>query len=698
MKRTLIFIYFFIFLFTSLSLGQIGFSPKIDSLINLITNQSVALVVRQLSGDTVTIIGGSPYTIVSRHYANASNPKAAQYILEKFQSFGLTARYQNNGGSYGNINVIAYKPGIKFPNQYFVICGHYDDMPSGSTAPGADDNASGTVAVLEAARILSTFNLDYSVIFVAFDEEERGLYGSKAFVDTAYFKGDSIVCALNFDMIAYDGNNDGKCWVVTNNPSDGYASDFISAILTYVSQLQPEKHIDLTANSDHASFWTRNYLAFMMIEDENDFNPYYHTVNDNFSNINVTFFRNSVRAAIAALTAFANNYKMNFVHTPLPSGPYTSARTATVVINSKNKIAGGSNAPRLYYKINNGSFIPLNPSYTNLDTFKFTIPGQPLGTTVSYYFAAQDSAARFVCTYPAGGKGINPPGTIPPSQVFSYQVSNITYACIGTGTASSNYPFTTYWMDGRTDMLFTASEISGAGGNTSQAITQIGFNVISASSQPMNGFKVKLQNTNLSSLSGFVSTGWTICYDGTYTVPGTGWQYITLTTPFYWDGVNNLLIEICYNNSSYTQYSPVYATSNPNKTWGQYSDLSSGDGCTQLTAGTVQTNRPNVCLIFNQVSNIANNTNTPVSYALSQNYPNPFNPITKIEFAIPKAEFVTLKVYDILGKEVKTLVSEFKQPGYYTIDFNASDLSSGIYYYRIEAGTFVSVRKMILIK
>jgi len=88
----------------------------------------------------------------------------------------------------------------------------------------------------------------------------------------------------------------------------------------------------------------------------------------------------------------------------------------------------------------------------------------------------------------------------------------------------------------------------------------------------------------------------------------------------------------------------------------------------------------------------------PKEYDLAQNYPNPFNPVTKINYAIPKSGFVTLKIYDITGREIKTLVNELKQPGYYTIDFNGSELSSGVYFCRIVSGSFVSVKRMILIK
>jgi hypothetical protein len=85
-------------------------------------------------------------------------------------------------------------------------------------------------------------------------------------------------------------------------------------------------------------------------------------------------------------------------------------------------------------------------------------------------------------------------------------------------------------------------------------------------------------------------------------------------------------------------------------------------------------------------------------YALEQNYPNPFNPSTKIKFQLPKDGFVTLKVYDILGKEIATLINEEKSQGKYEVNFNASSLSSGVYIYKIQAGDFVSSRKMILLK
>ncbi|MEP7145414.1 MAG: T9SS type A sorting domain-containing protein [bacterium] len=88
----------------------------------------------------------------------------------------------------------------------------------------------------------------------------------------------------------------------------------------------------------------------------------------------------------------------------------------------------------------------------------------------------------------------------------------------------------------------------------------------------------------------------------------------------------------------------------------------------------------------------------PEKYELSQNYPNPFNPVTKINFSLPKQTQVTLKIYDILGKEVAILVNEVKPAGTYDVNFNASNISSGIYFYKIEAENFTDIKRMMLIK
>ncbi|OGU37669.1 MAG: hypothetical protein A2315_14765 [Ignavibacteria bacterium RIFOXYB2_FULL_35_12] len=97
------------------------------------------------------------------------------------------------------------------------------------------------------------------------------------------------------------------------------------------------------------------------------------------------------------------------------------------------------------------------------------------------------------------------------------------------------------------------------------------------------------------------------------------------------------------------------------------------------------------------VKEIINNQSPPV-YILKQNYPNPFNPTTKISWQSPVGSWQTLKVYDVLGNEVATLVDEYKPAGSYVVEFDGSKLSSGVYFYKIQVGEYVSVKKMILLR
>ena len=274
---------------------------------------------------------------------------------------------------------------------------------------------------------------------------------------------------------------------------------------------------------------------------------------------------------------------------------------------------------------------------------------------------------------------------------------NLLNACIGTGTSSSTFPFATYSTDCRSQLLFTAAELSAAGALSNSSITKIGFNISSFYEIAMNNFSVKFQHTNLTSLTGFTSTGWTTAYSGTYTIPSTGWQYINMTGPdyFIYNGTSNLLVEICFDNTNYLSNSIVYATTVSNMTWA-YS-VNNNSGCS-MSGGNTYTTRPNTCFVFSVPTGLNNNSEKPDKFSLSQNYPNPFNPVTKINYSIPKQGFVTLKVYDLIGREVRTLVNEVKASGSYSVDFNASELSSGVYFYKIQAGDFTETKKMMLIK
>ena len=662
LKKIVLFLLLTILLTGSL-LSQVAYSPRVDSIINLTNEQIISLLVRQLSGDTATIIGGSTYTILSRHYASTHNPKAAQFIYERLLSFGLNTRYQTNSST--SVNVIAKKTGTKYPNQQFIVCAHYDDMPSGALAPGADDNASGVCAVIEAARLLSSYNFDYTLIFIAFDEEERGLLGSKAYADTALMHGDSIVAVLNLDMIAYDSNNDNKNDVHTNTNSYNFANEFMSVMNVYQPLLDPSLISSISGGSDHQSFWNKGYKAILSIEYTNDFNNYYHTVNDKFSNLNVPFFTKMLKASVASMLVSGWDYKIYFSHNPILSSNDSTNRTATVVIKSNHALADGANAPRLYYKIGSGSFSYVNSFYNNLDTFKFSIPGQSLGSTVSYYFAAQDSLANFIGTYPYGGRGMNPPGITPPTNLFVYEVANINTInpCSNTTPKPIQDHQTTY------DTI----NISGTGNvldvNVNLDITHTWDSDLDIYLIGPNGYQVELSTDNGGSGNNYTNT----------TFDDEASQSITQGSPPF--------------TGSFRPEQPLSNLDNI-PVAGNWILKIYDDGYGDI--GTLN----NWCLTIQHsvISSVKGTNNFPDDYALYQNYPNPFNPKTKIRFDLPKTSEVKLTVFDVLGREVTTLIDGVLELGSHEIVLDGSTLTSGVYFYEITAGNFREIKKMVLLK
>lgn len=327
----------------------------------------------------------------------------------------------------------------------------------------------------------------------------------------------------------------------------------------------------------------------------------------------------------------------------------------------------------------------LNPSdSTYIAVFNSVNSDVSIGDTIYYRIIAQDNSPNH-----------NKDST----GLISFRIISTEYTCIGNGNVTIAYgsPFDTYWKGYKTQMLWTASEIL-ANGGTSGNILQIGFNILTADTQAMNGFNIKMQNTSISILTnGYITTDWFTVYSGRYTVPGTGWQYINLLTPFYWDGISNLLVEICFGNNTTSTGTYVKGTTISGMEY--YGYRSDTLACSVFPNASGSSARPNVCFrIVPTVGIVNNNNNIPKEYHLYQNYPNPFNPVTKINYAIPLQGYVSLKIYDVLGRQVKELVNEYKSKGTYSIDFDASDLSSGIYLYRLECNSIILTNKMLLIK
>lgn len=295
------FVTLFLLLF-SFHQGMAQTSPLVQQVINNVSIDSLTKFVNELSGEVPVIVNGQQVTITSRYYNTATNDEAADFIKAKFESYGLQAYDQNF--SYGR-NVYAVQPGTIHPDQYFIICAHYDDMPSYGLAPGADDNGSGTAGVIEAARVLKDYNFEYTVIYAVWDAEELGLLGS------AYYASNTtldILGVINMDMIAWDSNNDNVAEIHTKNVANSIAlkDSMVMVNSGYSVGIQPVIINPGIGASDHASFWNNGYSAILLIEDYyNDFNQYYHTSNDLISHYNFPYFEKCSKLCIGTLATMA---------------------------------------------------------------------------------------------------------------------------------------------------------------------------------------------------------------------------------------------------------------------------------------------------------------------------------------------------------------------------------------------------------
>lgn len=198
---------------------------------------------------------------------------ARDNILAIFQSFGLQAELHNFWFWFweGN-NVVATQVGTVYPDAQYIVGAHYDSVDN----PGADDDASGVAALLEIARVLSQYETEYTIKYIAFDMEEWGLIGSDEYVNDHYY--DDIRGMVQLDMIAYDSGG-YAARIYGRNASNPLKNALAAAINEYGNSLSVSIHGQMDA-SDHAPFEWAGFEACCLIEDGWEVNPHYHQQSD----------------------------------------------------------------------------------------------------------------------------------------------------------------------------------------------------------------------------------------------------------------------------------------------------------------------------------------------------------------------------------------------------------------------------------
>ena len=282
-------------LFVSFSLS----AQTVTDLMNEVSQDSLIKVIREFSGEDPTVVNGSTVTILNRHSSN--NDVAADYIKQKLSALNnVTVNdivYSTNGR-----NIVATQLGKTNPNDIYIICAHYDTVANYC----ADDNASGTAAILEIARILSTQCLDNTIIYAFWDEEEQGLLGATNYATTAKANNDNILGVYNIDMMAYDGDGDNDFDIDVRNIANSIAlkDDLLTTLSSSGLNLNVNVVDPGTPLSDHKPFWDEGYSAMLVGESwfNNDETPNYHTANDKVADLDMDYFTDLAKLAMAFMT------------------------------------------------------------------------------------------------------------------------------------------------------------------------------------------------------------------------------------------------------------------------------------------------------------------------------------------------------------------------------------------------------------
>jgi photosystem II stability/assembly factor-like uncharacterized protein len=391
------------------------------------------------------------------------------------------------------------------------------------------------------------------------------------------------------------------------------------------------------------------------------------------------------------------NGGVNWTLLNAPTGPEPYAIwaiDANTAFIGDGGVGGGGGGNALVYKTTNGGVNWINilstggsAGFINGIVFSRTTPSfgviesdPPLGTGTPYWVAITTN----------GGNNwtvTNPPGvSAAASAQNSIVVIDNLYFGFGLNAGAARVYFTT---NGGTNWTLSTLGLTGT------AVFVSGF-AVSTDKQ----FVIATGSANLPSIARSTNGG------TSFSVLNTGAGVTGYCTMQWIHGSN-----ICYLSAGTGAAGCIKRSSNAGVNWTQMSTGSIFGGTSQhldyfkeannvihlymiATDGSVIRYRDSSLLVGINV----NTGNVPNEYKLEQNYPNPFNPATTINYSLPKASHVTLKIYDVLGNEVMAIVNEYKNAGSYSASVDGANLSSGVYFYRLEAGNYTDTRKMTLLK
>ncbi|MCP4656939.1 MAG: M28 family peptidase [bacterium] len=382
-----------------------SYHPDVAAMIDEVDEGTLFDYLGNLTGENPVNIGGSPYTITTRATASGRPIEmATQYVSEHMEARGLAVSYHawsrrsSSGQSYSGRNIIGRITGQSRPGEIVLVTAHLDSAPFEGPAPGADDDASGSVALMIAAEIMSQRHFERTTRFVFFTGEEQYLLGSAEYATAASQAGENIVAVFNLDMIAWDEVGGPLLRLHTRLPSDpGYSGDmaianaFVDVVNTYGldSSLTPIVDSDGSVLGDHSVFWAEGYSAIKAIEDaEGDFNAYYHTPEERRQYLNMPYYTSFVKAAVGTAVQLAIYSDDDLVR---PNRLEAAILSPTMALTRWNDRSDNEGSFEIQFQTDSGSWKPAATVGTNVE--RAIISGLTPETTCKFRVRARTSVA-----------------------------------------------------------------------------------------------------------------------------------------------------------------------------------------------------------------------------------------------------------------------------------------------------------------
>jgi hypothetical protein len=281
--------------------------PQVKAdIVGAVDQDRISTIIGELSGGLFFFLDGVQTTNDNRNTYDPGHHIAADYLEERFAAAGYTVVRQNFS-VFGTPtqNIIAVKTGTVNPNEIVVVGAHYDSISEKPSvlAPGAEDNGSGTAAVLHVAEVFANYETDVTIHFVAFGGEEQGLYGSQHYVSEAIANGDDVTNALTMDMIATWQTNYEV--IIEGEP------EWETLMTVFESNVISEAQIGYRKDyyswgSDHVPFQQAGIPAFLAIDMDYGSYAHYHRTTDTWDHLDMSLAWRITRAMAGAVADLTN--------------------------------------------------------------------------------------------------------------------------------------------------------------------------------------------------------------------------------------------------------------------------------------------------------------------------------------------------------------------------------------------------------